>query len=166
MVPLVVDDVAPFEDWAAAARGTLAFLYDTVGLDVWMVTRLDSDEQVVLYAHPREVVAVGTAVPWDRSFCRKMVTGAGPRVSTVAAATPAYANLLTGLDVRVAAYVGVPLVTRDGELYGTLCGVSSRAQPRSLARSLAVVEMSARMLSTLLATDLPGTDAGAAPGGG
>ena len=166
MVPLVVDDVAPFEDWTAAARATLAFLYDTVGLDVWMLTRLDGDQQVVLHAHPREVVAAGTAVPWDRSFCRKMVTGAGPRVSTVAAATPAYANLLTGLDVRVAAYVGVPLLDRDGELYGTLCGVSSRAQPRSLTRSLPVVEISARMLSTLLCTDLPGTDPDPAPGGG
>jgi GAF domain-containing protein len=162
----VVDDVTPFEDWTAAARGTLAFLHHSVGLDVWMLTRLVGDEQVVLYAHPREVVAAGTAVPWDRSFCRKMVTGAGPRVSTVAAATPAYANLVTGLDVRVAAYVGVPLVTRDGELYGTLCGVSSRAQPRSLTRSLPVVEMSARMLSTLLATDLPGTDPGPVPDGG
>lgn len=166
MVPLVVDDVAPFEDWTAAARATLAFLYVTVGLDVWMLTRLDGDEQVVLHAHPREVVAPGTVVPWDRSFCRKMVAGAGPRVSTVAAATPAYANLLTGLNVRVAAYVGVPLLDRHGELYGTLCGVSSRAQPRSLTRSLPVVEMSARMLSTLLSTDLPGTDPGPAPGGG
>ena len=165
MVPLVVDDVAPFEDWTAAARGTLAVLYHNVGLDVWMLTRLDGEEQVVLHAHPREVVAPGTAVPWDRSFCRKMVTGAGPRVSTVAAATPAYANLLTGLNVRVAAYVGVPLVTRDGELYGTLCGVSSRAQPRSLTRSLPVVEMAARMLSTLLCTDLPGSGAQLDTGG-
>ena len=66
MVPLVVDDVAPFDDWTAAARGTLAFLYSTVGLDVWMLTRLEGDEQVVLYAHPREVVPVGAAVPWDR----------------------------------------------------------------------------------------------------
>jgi GAF domain-containing protein len=166
MVPLVVDDVAPFEDWTAAARGTLAFLYSNVGLDVWMLTRLDGDEQVVLHAHPREVVPVGTVVPWDRSFCRKMVVGAGPRVSTVAAATPAYANLLTGLDVRVAAYVGVPLVTPGGELYGTLCGVSSRAQPRSLTRDLPVVELAARLLSTLLSTDLPGIDPGPAADGG
>jgi GAF domain-containing protein len=158
MVPLVVDDVAPFEDWTAAARGTLAFLYANVGLDVWMLTRLTGEEQVVLYAHPREVVPSGVAVPWDSSFCRRMVAGAGPRVSTVTAATPAYASLLTGHAERVAAYIGVPLVTRDGAVFGTLCGVSSRAQPRSLARSLPLVEMAARMLSTLMATELPGTD--------
>jgi hypothetical protein len=53
----------------------------------------------------------------------------------------------------VAAYFGVPLVTRSGELFGTLCGVASRAQPRSLARHLPLVEMTARMLSTLLPPD-------------
>ncbi len=151
MVPSVVADVAPFEDWTAAARGALAFLYKHVGLDVWMLTRVEGDEQVVLMAHPREVVPAGVGVPWDRSLCRKLVAGAGPRVSTVTAATPAYANLLTGHAERVAAYIGVPLVTREGAVFGTLCGVSSRAQPRSLARSLPLVEMTARMLSTLLA---------------
>jgi hypothetical protein len=155
MVPLVVDDVAPFQDWTAAARGVLAFLYKEVGLDVWMLTRLDADEQVVLFAHPREVVPTGSTVAWDRSFCRKMVAGIGPRVSTVTAATPAYANLLTGHAERVAAYIGVPLVTREGAVFGTLCGVSSRAQPRSLIRSLPLVEMTARLLSTLLPTGIP-----------
>jgi hypothetical protein len=82
-----------------------------------------------------------------------MVSGSGPRVSTVTAATPAYANMLTGHAARVAAYVGVPLVAHDRTVFGTLCGVSSRAQPRSFARHLATVEFVARMLSTLLPED-------------
>ncbi len=159
MVPSVVDDVVPFEDWPSAARSALAFLHRTVGLDVWMVTRVTDDQQVVLHAHPRERVPEGTAMPWDQTFCRMMVSGVGPRVSTVTAATPAYAHLMDGWTDRVAAYVGVPLVSRDGTVVGTLCGVSDRAQPRSLTRSLPVVEMTARMLSTLLALTgpLPGT---------
>jgi GAF domain-containing protein len=107
----------------------------------------------VLYSHPPEVIPQGAAVPWDRSFCRSMVSGEGPRVATVAAATPAYRDLQTGLPHRVAAYIGVPLVTRDGEVFGTLCGVSSRAQPRTLTRFLPLVEMTARMLSTLVAAE-------------
>jgi GAF domain-containing protein len=150
-----VDDVAPFEDWPSAVRSALAFLYRTVGLDVWMLTRVVGDRQIVLLAHPREAVPVGTSVPWDESFCRRMVSGAGPRVSTVTAATPAYAQLLTRHFERVAAYVGVPLLTPDGEVFGTLCGISARAQPRSLARNLPLVEMTARMLSTLLALTGP-----------
>ncbi|GAB3350608.1 GAF domain-containing protein [Modestobacter lapidis] len=151
MVPSAVDDVVPFEDWPSAARSALAFLHRTVGLDVWMLTRVQGDQQIVLHAHPFEAVPVGTAMPWDQSFCRKMVSGTGPRVSTVTAATPAYAQPLNARAERVAAYVGVPLVDRDGTVFGTLCGVSARAQPRSLARNLPVVEMTARMLSTLIA---------------
>ena len=89
--------MVPFEDWSAAARAALAFLHRTVGLDVWMVTHVDEPHQVVLHAHPAEVVPQGASIRWDRSFCRSMVTGAGPRVATVAAATPAYRDLQTGL---------------------------------------------------------------------
>jgi GAF domain-containing protein len=153
MVTALVDDVVPFEDWPAAARACLAFLYRTVGLDVWMVTHVEEPRQVVLYSHPSEVIPSGVAIPWDRSFCRSMVSGEGPRVATVAAATPAYRDLQTGLPHRVAAYIGVPLVSRDGEVFGTLCGVSSRAQPRTLTRFLPLVEITARMLSTLVAAD-------------
>ncbi len=153
--PLLVDDVAPFPDWATAARSTLEFLHTVVGLDVWLLTHLEGEQQTVLDAHPRDQVLVGAVVPWDQSFCRKMVAGLGPRVATVAAAIPAYRGLLSGhtFSDRIAAYVGVPLVTRDLRVFGTLCGVSARAQPRSLVRHLPTVEMTARLLSSLLPAD-------------
>src|SRR4051794_21370063 len=153
MAALLVDDVVPFEDWPAAARASLAFLHRTVGLDVWLVTRLEDPLQVVLHSHPEEVLPPGSSIFWNRSFCHSMVSGAGPRVATVAAATPAYRDLETGLPQRVAAYIGVPLVTRDAQLFGTLCGLSVRAQPRTLIKFLPMVEMTARMLSTLLTED-------------
>ena len=166
MAALLVDDVVPFEDWPAAARASLAFLHRTVGLDVWLVTRLEEPLQVVLHAHPQEVLPPGSSIFWDRSFCHSMVSGAGPRVATVAAATPAYRDLETGLPHRVAAYIGVPLVTRQGTLFGTLCGLSVRAQPRTLVRFLPVVEMTARMLSTMLAVDASAhRTAGSSPSG-
>ena len=150
MAALAVDDVVPFENWEAAGRSALIALHRTVGLDVWMLTHVVGDQQIVLHAYPADVVRAGTAVPWDRSFCRKMASGEAPRVATVAAAVPAYRDLMTGQPVRVAAYVGVPLVTRDHAVFGTLCGTSARAQPRSLARHLPLVELTARMLSSLM----------------
>ena len=153
MSALLVDDVVPFTDWPAAARASVAFLHRTVGLDVWMVTAVEEPRQVVLYSSPEEVLPPGTSILWERSFCHTMVSGVGPRVTTVAAATPAYRDHETGLPHRVAAYMGVPLLSRGGAVLGTLCGVSSRAQPRSLIRSLPLVEMTARLLSTLRAAE-------------
>jgi GAF domain-containing protein len=155
MLATAVGDVVPFDDWSAAACASLAFLHRTVGLDIWLVTHVEEPRQVVLLAHPPERLPRGASIEWNRSFCHSMVAGVGPRVATVTAATPAYRDLETGLPMRAAAYIGVPLVRRDGEVFGTLCGVSSRAQPRSLARFLPLVELTARMLSTLLAEEDP-----------
>jgi GAF domain-containing protein len=150
-----IADVAPWPDWPAAADGALEFLHEQLGWDLWAVTRIEGNAQVVVRAVPDDAVPPGAALPWDESFCKQMVEGAGPRVATVTAAIPVYARCAAGLATDVAAYLGVPLVTRDGELFGTLCAIAYRAQPRSAARGLATVEFVARMLSTLLPAGLP-----------
>jgi len=154
MVPEGVADVAPWPDWCAAAQGALSFLSEHVGWDIWLVTEVVEDRQVVLLAHPPDAVRPGTELPWDTSFCRQMVEGSAPRLATVTAAVPAYASRTTGALSDVAAYVGIPLVRTDGTLFGTLCGVAFRAKPRSAAREMSVVEAAARMLSTLMAAGM------------
>jgi GAF domain-containing protein len=154
VVPGGIEDVAPWPAWGAAAGGALEFLHEHMGWDVWMVTRVVGDCQIVLSSYPDGSVRPGANLPWGESFCRQMVEGNAPRVATVTAAVPAYAALTRGLGHEVAAYIGVPLVMGDGQLFGTLCGVAFRAKPLSAARELPLVEMLARMLSTLLAAGL------------
>jgi hypothetical protein len=154
MVPEAFADVAPWPDWCAAAEGALKFLSEHVGWDVWMVTQVVDDRQVVLLAHPPEAVRPGMELPWEKSFCRQMIEGNAPRVATVTAAVPAYATRTTGTLRDVAAYVGIPLVRADGTLFGTLCGVAFRAKPLSATREMSVVEAAARMLSTLMAAGM------------
>jgi hypothetical protein len=165
MVPEAYSDVAPWPDWCAAAEGALAFLAGHVGWDVWMVTQVVDDRQVVLIAHPPEAVRPGMELPWEKSFCRQMIEGKAPRLATVTAAVPAYASRTTGVLSDVAAYVGIPLVRSDGSLFGTLCGVSFRAKPLSAAREMSVVEAAARMLSTLMAAGMQPPPLPEDPGG-
>ncbi len=154
MVPESFADVAPWPDWCAAAEGALRFLAEHVGWDVWMVTQVVEERQVVLLAHPRDSVRPGMELPWEKSFCRQMIAGNAPRLATVTAAVPAYASQSTGVLSDVSAYVGIPLVRADGTLFGTLCGVAFRAKPLSAAREMSVVEAAARMLSTLMAAGM------------
>jgi hypothetical protein len=137
-IDTAIGDVAPWPDFAAAASGALEFLHEHLSWDIWMITRVAGDRQIVLCACPGTPVRPGSQLPWQESFCRAMVEGRAPRVATVTAAVPEYA----------------PLVTADGQLFGTLCGVAFRAKPLSAARDLPVVETLARMLSTLLAAGL------------
>jgi GAF domain-containing protein len=154
MVPSGFADVAPWRDWCSAAEGALRFLAEHVGWDLWMVTQVVAERQVVVLAHPADVVRPGMALPWEESFCRQMIEGRAPRLATVTAAVPANASRTAGPLRDVAAYVSVPLVRSDGTLFGTLCGAAFRAKPRSAARELAVVEAAARMLSTLMAAGM------------
>jgi GAF domain-containing protein len=154
MVPGGIADVAPWRGWPAAAAGVLRCLHEHVGWDGWMVTRVEGEHQIVLASCPEGVVRPGVRLPWAESFCRAMVEGTAPRVATVTAAVPQYASRTTGPRKDVAAYIGVPLVHPDPELFGTVCGIAFRAKPRSSARDLPVVEMAARMLSTLLAAGM------------
>jgi hypothetical protein len=158
MVPDGIDsaigDVAPWRDWGAAAAGALGFLHEQLSWDIWMVTHVSGDTQTVLCASPNPHVHPGAQLPWEESFCRAMTEGRAPRLATVTAAVPEYAILTTGLGRDVAAYVGVPLVTAKGELFGTLCGVAFRARPLSASRDLPLVEVVARMLSTLMAAGM------------
>ena len=55
----VIGDVAPWPDWGTAARGALEFLHEHVGWDVWMVTRVVDDCQIVLHAVPEGPVRPG-----------------------------------------------------------------------------------------------------------
>ena len=159
MIPPGITDLRPWHDWPAAAHGVLECLHQHVGWDVWMVTRVVDDRQIVLCAVPQGPVSPGARLPWEESFCREMVEGRAPRVATVTAVVPPYATRTKGLAEDVAAYLGVPLVAPDGTLFGTLCGVAYRAKPRSAARELAVVETMARLLSTLLVPDFPADSA-------
>jgi GAF domain-containing protein len=154
MVPATFADVAPWRDWCSAAEGALRFLHEHVGWDLWMVTQVVDGRQVVLLSEPPDVVRTGLVLPWEESFCRQMVEGNAPRLATVTAAVPAYASQATGPLRDVSAYVGIPLLTRDLQLFGTLCGIAYRAKPRSAARELSVVEAAARMLSTLMAAGM------------
>jgi GAF domain-containing protein len=154
MVPGGIVDVAPWRDWCSAAEGSLRFLHRHVGWDLWLVTTVVDGQQVVLLAEPADAVPPGTTLPWAESLCRQMVEGNAPRLATVTAAVPAYASRTTGPLQGVAAYLGIPLVTGDMQLFGTLFGLAYRAKPRSAARELEVVEAAARLLSTLMAAGM------------
>jgi GAF domain-containing protein len=151
MVPEGIADLAPWTSWSEAADGALRFLYEYVGWDVWLVTCVEGDRQTILRSHPESVVRPGTVLRWEDSFCRQMIEGKAPRMATVTAAVPAYSTQCSGPVCDIAAYVSVPLVRPDLHLFGTLCGLSTRARPRSAARDLPLVESVARLLSTVLA---------------
>jgi len=142
-------------DFAGASREVLSFLHQRIGMDLWMVTRADNEDWVVLTAEDHGYgVKEGDVFRWADTFCSRMVRDQGPRVAPRAVDVPAYADLPFARQLPVGAYVGVPLVDGAGRLFGTLCGLNPKPMPSSLAEEQAMLEVLADMLSGLLSAEL------------
>ena len=148
-----------FLDFSSAAHAVLRDLQRRLGLELWVITRAVGEHQVVLEAHGGEAaygVEAGTVLSWGGSLCRAMVAGAGPHVAPRLSDVPAYATAPNRAHLPVEAYVGVPLLRPDGEVFGTLCAFDPEPQPESLREWEGLVHLQARLLSTILHLELDG----------
>jgi diguanylate cyclase (GGDEF)-like protein len=144
-----------FTNFEGAAHAALAFLHRRLGLRLWMVTRVQGDDWVVLQAEDHGYdVKDGTVFRWADSFCSRMVRGEGPRIAPRSEEVPAYASAPIGRQVRIGAYVGVPLIGVDGDLFGTLCAIDPEPQSEALEKELELVEMVGALLGSLLRTEM------------
>ncbi len=151
----VLFDNRAYFDFEAAATAVLSFLRQRLGFDLWMVTRTEGDDWIVLQAEDHGYdVKQGNVFRWADSFCSQMVLGKGPRIAPCSASVPAYANAPINKQLAIGAYVGVPLARADGQLFGTLCAIHPTPQPDHLLAQQSLVELLASLLSSLLEADL------------
>lgn len=155
-VPLLEPALAasgPWAGFAVAADAAVRDLHARYGLDLWMATHVDGERQVVVAAAGpwREHAPPGSSLSWADSFCWRMLALGGPGVAPDVRTSPAYAPAARGPAAGLRAYVGVPLLTAEGQLLGTLCAYGSTAQPPEFAGVLGQVQLLGRMLSTIQA---------------
>ena len=145
-------------DFANASREVLSFLHGRMGMDLWMVTRTDNEDWVVLGSEDHGCnVADGDVFRWADSLCSRMIRGDGPRIAPRIADVPAYSDAPITRQLKVGAYVGVPLVDDQGQLFGTLCGLNRKPMPAAILEEQPMVEVLADMLSGLLSAELHST---------
>ena len=64
--------------------------------------------------------------PLTHSFCQHVVASAAPLVVEDATLDPLVCDNLAIPDLNVRAYLGIPLLTRDGHVLGSLCAIDSQ----------------------------------------
>lgn len=149
----------PLQNFQEASRATLAFLHQRLGFALWMVTRTEGDDWIVLHAEDHGYgVTAGNTFSWADSFCSEMVKGNGPRISPDSGDVAAYRDAAIGRQVNIQAYVGVPLTHSDGSLFGTLCAIDPARQPAAIVEEQGLIELLAAMLSTILQWELKAAD--------
>lgn len=148
----------PFQNFAEASSKVLTFLQKRVGFGLWMVTRTEGDNWIVLVtsnsAADTYKVKQGDVFHWCHSYCSQMVQGLGPYIAPRSQEIPVYADALINNQAPIAAYIGVPLTWTDGSLFGTLCAIDPDPQPESIIEELPIIQLQAQLLSTILAAEL------------
>lgn len=147
----------PFVDFTMASRFALEFLRKQLGMGLWLVTRVSGAEQIVLAAASREdqyPIGEGDVFRFSDSFCSRMVTGEGPQFAPRAAEVAAYREAPAAKAMTIGAYMGVPLCTAEGELFGTLCAIDPSPQPETRMAVDPLLQIIGRLLATVLDRDL------------
>lgn len=115
-------------DFSEAGAALLRQLDELAPWDMWVLGRKRADDRwAVLQAtdNPWDI-GPGFTLDWDVTLCSAMLAGA-PEVAPDVNEVPAYTDLpLTG-QFGLGAYVGVPIHTADGEVFGTVCGLHRTA---------------------------------------
>lgn len=73
---------AEFKNFEEAGQAVLKFLYQKFGFNLWMITRTEGDDWIVLQSEDNGYnVQPGQVFRWADSFCSQMVQGKAPRIA-------------------------------------------------------------------------------------
>lgn len=148
-------EFAPFANFEDMAHATLSFLRQHTGFDLWMITRRQGNDWIILQVDEEGYgVTEGSVFCWADSYCAQMICGRGPQVAADATQVAAYVDAAISDEFTIGAYIGAPLEREDGSLFGTLCAINGTPVGDEVVHHLELVKVLARLLSTLLENDI------------
>lgn len=135
----------------AVVTELLGVLHQRIGFDLWMLTRTQGDDWIILYAEDN-----GYAIPqksvfsWGDTFCVQMCSGRGPSISPNVSDVDVYTSALIGEQLPIGAYAGVPIFTGNEKLFGTLCAIHPTPLPESIRDYLPLLTVISKLLGTAI----------------
>lgn len=148
-----------FKNFQEAGQAVLHFLYQRFGFGLWMITRTEGEDWIVLQSEDHGYnVKPGQVFRWADSFCSRMVEGKGPRIAPRAKEVPVYATAPIAQQVDIKAYIGQPLVKEDGSLFSTLCAIDPHPKPETITQDAEMLELFGQLLSQILQAELREND--------
>ncbi len=132
----------------------LQLLHDKLDFGLWMITRVEGHDWVVLKSKDFDYgIQDGDVFVWLESFCCRMIRGEGPNFAPVSDKVIAYAEAEIGKKVPIQAYMGFPMWGENGELLGTLCAIDPNPVPESWSEFEPFVQQIANELADAYRAD-------------
>ena len=135
-----------------AIERILSLARAALDMDVAVIGAFDGDfvVQAVDGEHEWFDLEVGSRIPVEQTYCRRMTQGDLPYLVTDAVADARTADLPITRESGIGAYVGVPIRLWDGTLYGTLCCLSRSAEPSLNVRDVRFLRVLAEIVADQL----------------
>ena len=144
-----------FKNFEEAGQTVLKFLSQKFGFNLWMITRTEGDNWIVLQCEDKGYnVTPGQVFSWADSFCSHMVLGKAPKIAPHSEKIPLYLNAPIAKKIDIKAYIGQPLIKEDGTLFGTLCAIDPNPQSESLLQEEELINLFGKILSYILQVEL------------
>jgi len=148
-------DFNAFSGFEEASGAALEFLKNRFGFALWMMTRREGNDWIVLNARDDSYgIRAGDVLAWSDSFCSRMVLGLGPMIAPDSTRVPVYASAPVAEQLDIGAYVGTPVCAPDGSLFGTLCAIDPSPQSAEIEQQLPLVRLISTLLATVLSAEL------------
>jgi EAL domain-containing protein (putative c-di-GMP-specific phosphodiesterase class I) len=154
--PLLSKLAVPGIDTGEDAPGDLPRLLraarEHLGMEVSFISEFAHGQRVFRYVDAADPgpVQVGGADQLEDSYCQRVVDGRLPQLIRDARQEPGARELSATEALPVGAHLSVPIVLRDGTVYGTFCCFSRTTDHTLTERDLSVVRVFADMASTHL----------------
>lgn len=130
LLPRLNHTVAHAHTLEAFSRPLLDMLQQVTQLESTYLTRIDLPHRLqhVLYTCNRGALEMpeGLAVPWDDTLCRRALESNQPYTADV---LDCWGDSEAARALGLQTYVSTPVRLPQGQLYGTLCAASAKAQP-------------------------------------
>jgi len=135
-----------------AIERILSLARAALDMDVALLGAFDGDFVVKAVDGDNEWfdLEVGTRLPAQQTYCRRMTQGDLPHLIHDTAADERTADLPLTREAGIGAYIGAPIRLWDGTLYGTLCCLSRSAEPSLNDRDVRFLRVLAEILADQL----------------
>ena len=146
-------------------RDLLDDLRARFGLDGWVLTRTIEGDSMIIFAAGEAIALEGTTHPWAGSLEGVLISGGALVIGDLSASPH---NRATAILPGTRSFIGTPVHTSDGELFGSLYGVGTaplELDEDAVRRGMSVASRSLRAVlavSDALAAARPAETAGRA----
>lgn len=119
------------------------------GMEVAFLSRVADERRTFLYVDDEPwfcPISPGASDPLEETYCARVLDGRIPGLLVDAAREPAVSDLRATRDLSIGSHLSVPVLTADGDVFGTLCCFSRKVDPDLGQRAFDVMTLLAALI--------------------